>query len=146
MSVSAGVRDRRRLRDTLAEVVSIGVGNGLTTLGILMPGHRFDPEPTRCRPAVPRRVEPADGGEVETRGLCFDIEGYFDGRLGMILATPAARAMVEILVPRSPVVLELAESALAEVGNILASAFANAVGELLGEVLLVSPPPGGSRR
>lgn len=79
-------------------------------------------------------------------GVFFDLFGQLEGHLSMVLDRRSACALAEPLVGGQPVLLPSGEisvdasAALAEVGNIVASAFLNVFADALRTSCIPSPP------
>jgi chemotaxis protein CheC len=85
--------------------------------------------------------------EVKKRvaGLLLQLDGGFSGYLQVLFPESSAFAIVDTLMGRMPgetksIEAEMEESALMEIGNILASAFCDAIADFLQFSLLPSPP------
>ena len=77
-------------------------------------------------------------------GVCLKILGDARGDIMMIFTREDAIRMLEMLLSRDmskgTLLTELEASALKEVGNILASAYLNALGEMFGKTFIPSVP------
>ncbi|HEY8122908.1 MAG TPA: chemotaxis protein CheC [Myxococcota bacterium] len=133
-----------RAVDRLCELTSIGAGHAAGALATLLA------RPIEMGLPAARLLEAGDrGAELAARlgcearegtGVLFDVVGGLGGTLALLL-TPASRgALLRMLLGESAGAPLQAESALREVGNILASHALSAIGELLGVVVLPSPP------
>lgn len=133
--------DERRL-DILREIFTVGAGHAATALSQLT-GRRIDLEVPRVRfESVEEVPRIAGGAETVVAGLYFHILGDARGVILLILPEESARSMVHIVCGGEPPDLEspIAISAMQEIGNILASAFLSAVGQLSGLSLIPSVP------
>ena len=79
------------------------------------------------------------------RGSGLQLDGGFSGYLQVLFPESSALAIVDTLMGRMPgetksIEAEMEESALMEIGNILASAFCDAIADFLQFSLLPSPP------
>ena len=83
-----------------------------------------------------------DEEEPGIAGVFFDIEGGLEGVLAILLPEETVGVLLEQLVGMGPKAAsaEIAESALREVGNILASHFVSALGDALNLSVLPSVP------
>ncbi len=85
-------------------------------------------------------------GDARMIGVLFDLSGSFEGHLTMLLTEPSAWVLAERLVGEGNAhddqgeLTPDARAALAEVGNIVASAFLNAFADALRTPWLPSPP------
>lgn len=79
-------------------------------------------------------------------GVLFSLDGIFKGHLSLLLTEPGAASLVRRLIGDKPLWTELgalneeARAVLAEIGNIVASAFLNAFADALRSPWLPSPP------
>lgn len=87
--------------------------------------------------------------DPDATGVFFELDGCLDALIGIVLPGPASEALVRRIVglesapleqERAPLEAPVVESALMEVGNILASHVASAIADRLGERLLPSIP------
>ena len=135
---------RARATERLCELASIGAGHACGALATLL-GRPFVmgvPE------AAPLEAERAGAGsatvlgarEREGCGVLFGVSGGPGGALALFFAPAARDALLSVLLGRRAENAALAESALREVGNIVASHALSAIGELLGARILPSPP------
>lgn len=126
----------------LIEISKIGMGHAATALSQLTG--------KRVRIEVPRLLV-LDGPSCitvshkdQTVGLNLQIFGEIRGGILIVLPAEQARHMLQGLLGTAPAAsqgfTELEHSALLEVGNILASAYLNALGSALGMALLPSVP------
>ncbi len=133
--------------DRVREITSIGAGHAANALADLvgttcemrvpqvrlLPAERID---------APFMVDPSDGDGREPVGIFFEIEGGYDGVVGLLFPASTCGRMIEILtgLPPEDSSLETVQSALREVGNILVSHVANAISGTLGVAVLPSVP------
>lgn len=124
--------------DRVRELVSIGAGHAATALAGLMG--------RTCEMRVPT-VRLAGGAapaiESDLTGVLFELEGGTGGVLALLFPGATCERLLEhLLGPGHGAGHKdsAAQSALREVGNILASHAANAVGEMLGTPVLPSIP------
>jgi chemotaxis protein CheC len=124
--------------DRVRELVSIGAGHAATALAGLMG--------RTCEMGVPTVRLPggaAPAVEDDLSGVLFELEGGTGGVLALLFPVATCERLLEhLLGPGHGAGREdsAAQSALREVGNILASHAANAVGEILGTPVLPSIP------
>ena len=132
--------------DALKELGNIGTGHATTALAE-MTGVRIAinvPEMITIVPINQVMGRLVKEEEELVAGLFFELSGDTTGFMQILFEQASALALVDILMGRevgsSATLSEMDESALMEIGNILASAFADAWAELLGITLLPSPP------
>jgi chemotaxis protein CheC len=142
--MSAASRFEARELDRVRELASIGAGHAANALAQLtgrtcemqVPTVRL--QETGGAPEAPL----AGAGERGMAGVLFEVEGGPGGVLALLFTSATCERLLAQLLGggghelRSPA----AQSALREVGNILASHAANAVGETLGVTMLPSIP------
>jgi chemotaxis protein CheC len=137
--MSAASRVEASELDRVRELASIGAGHAANALAQLTG--------RTCEMQVPTvRLQGADAprGGAQERGMAgvlFEVEGGPGGVLALLFPSTTCELLLAQLLGgghelRSPA----AQSALREVGNILASHAANAVGETLGVTMLPSLP------
>ena len=85
------------------------------------------------------------GTDKSVAGLLLQLDGGFSGYLQVLFPELSAFSLVDILLGRMPgetksIEAEMEESALMEIGNILASSFCDAIADFLQFSLLPSPP------
>ncbi|MFZ2071824.1 MAG: chemotaxis protein CheC [Halobacteriota archaeon] len=78
-------------------------------------------------------------------GISVQLDGEFAGNMQILFPEKSAFAIIDILMGKTPgetksIATELEESALMEIGNILASSFCDAIADLLQFPLLPSTP------
>ncbi|MBN1762560.1 MAG: chemotaxis protein CheC [Methanomicrobia archaeon] len=87
--------------------------------------------------------------QIETErigaGILIGLEGSFSGHMQILFPKQSALTLTDLLMGRMPgetmnIVSEMEESALKEIGNILASSFCDAIADFLQFSLLPSPP------
>lgn len=129
-------------RDALREVSNIGVGHAATALSQMI-GRRIELFVPRVL-VTPLAEVPACLGGAETMmaGIFLGILGDTRGSIMLLFPKESACRLCGLLTGREQTLLESQEavSSLKEVGNILASAYLNALGELIGKTLLPSVP------
>jgi chemotaxis protein CheC len=132
--------------DALKELGNIGTGHATTALAE-MTGVRIAisvPEMISIVPINQVMGRLVKEEEELVAGLFFELSGDTTGFMQILFGQASALALTDILMGReigsSTTLSEMDESALMEIGNILASAFSDAWAELLGITLLPSPP------
>lgn len=128
--------------DALTEVCSVGMGHAATALSQLM-GKGVSIKVPRLRTMDRNSLAELLGGQ-ELTGLHLRILGSVQGSILFLLREESAHRILELLLGTHSAagtpLSELEESALKEVGNILASACLNALGTMLKMTLLPSVP------
>jgi len=129
--------------DALKEVSNIGMGHAATALSQMI-GQRVSLRVPRVSvteiSAVPERL---GGAETLMVGVTVQILGDARGSIMLLFPQESAHRLLGCLLRREErtlVMNELAVSALKEVGNILASAYLSAIGNLLHKTLIPSVP------
>ena len=133
--------DASRL-DILREIVSVGAGHAATALSQLT-DRRIELEVPRVRfERVQEVPQIAGGAETVVDGLYFRILGDARGVILMIFPERSGRDVVRLVLGERGGAPEdaLSVSAMREIGNILASAFLSAIGQLAGLSLIPSVP------
>lgn len=131
-----------RALDRLQELTSIGAGHAATAFSQLT-GQPF----WMGVPHVTKGDEGALAPQMLTEqtwstGVFFELEGCLDATLGLLFHADASEAVVRRVVgiDEGEIAPTWIESALMEVGNIIASHVASAIADTLGERLLPSIP------
>ncbi len=130
--------------DRLRELASIGAGHAAGALATLL----ARPFEMRVPQARVLEVGSADaafatrlGGDTrEWSGVLFDVLGGLGGTLAVLFPPRSRDALLAALLGDAAGIEPQAESALREVGNIVASHALSAIGELLGASVLPSTP------
>jgi len=128
--------------DRVRELVSIGAGHAASALAGLVGRTCEMGVPTVQRLAA-READAALARERDLTGVLFELEGGTGGVLALLFPASTCERLLEHLLgpgPRAGRSEDAARSALCEVGNILASHAANALGEMLGVPMLPSLP------
>lgn len=128
--------------DRVRELVSIGAGHAAGALAGLVGRTCEMGVPTVERLAAREAAAPR-AGERDLAGVLFELQGGTGGVLALLFPASTCERLLERLLgpgPRAAESDEAAQSALCEVGNILASHAANALGEMLGVPILPSLP------
>jgi chemotaxis protein CheC len=140
MRRAAAIRDAEI--DRMRELVSIGAGHAASALARLT-GRTCEMQVPTVQRLAARAADPALAAERDLQGVLFELEGGTGGVLALLFpGSTCERLLDRLLGPggHGQPPGEAAQSALCEVGNILASHAANAVGELLGVAVLPSLP------
>ncbi|MEP6572606.1 MAG: chemotaxis protein CheC [Gemmatimonadota bacterium] len=139
------VRDLHALqRDALREVANIGAGHAATALSQLTNRRIMISVPevniTRLE-EVPEILGKADD---VIAAVLMHMMGDLTGRTLVIFPEASARTLCEILLRKKPGEItafgEMEQSGLKEVGNILSSAYMNALSDFMGMMLVPSVP------
>ena len=132
--------------DRLGELVNIGAGHAATAFGRLV-GRTFRMRVPRVRvlraeSAGSTLVGTVHDPEEEMAGIFFTVEGGLGGLVALLIPRAVRDPLLALLVRRRGARASPAqdESALRELGNILASQLVSAIGETLGEAVLPSVP------
>ncbi|HEX9053678.1 MAG TPA: chemotaxis protein CheC [Gemmatimonadales bacterium] len=139
------VRDLKELQlDALKEVANIGAGHAATALSQLTSRTIMISVPeVNVRPLeeVPELLGRAD--EV-IAAVLMHMMGDLTGRTLVLFPEPSAKALCDILFRRTPGTTAgftpMEQSGLKEAGNILASAYMNALSDFMGMMLVPSVP------
>lgn len=139
------IRDLQPMQlDALREVANIGAGHAATALSQMIGG--------RIMISVPRinvtRMEdvPEQIGDAENpvAAVLLKMVGDITGHTLLVFPIPAARRMAELMMHKPEGSIAemgmMEESAIKEAGNILSSAYLNALSEFMGMILQPSPP------
>jgi chemotaxis protein CheC len=122
--------------DRLRELASIGAGHAAGALAQLVG--------RTCRMAVPtvRSLVRSEEGDPAAAGVIFQVEGGPGGLVALLFPAATRDALLAALAGREPeeVPRPFAESALAEVGNILVSHAVSAMADTLGVAMRPSVP------
>lgn len=121
--------------DRLCELTNVGAGHAADALARLL-GCTVWMDPPQVRDAARREHEDA----AVASGVFFEVQGGIGGTFGVLFPRRAREALLEALVGDPDPHAEEAESALREVGNILASHALSAVADLTGDRVLPSLP------
>ncbi len=132
-----------RVADRARELTSIGAGHAAGALATLL-GRPCEMGVPALQLLAPGEAAPLasdlGGTPAAWSGTLFEVEGGFGGVLAVLLS-PAGRAdLLKTLLGARASARPHAESALREVGNILASHALSALGDVLGQRVLPSPP------
>jgi chemotaxis protein CheC len=130
--------------DALREMASIGGGHAATALSRLIGSGPVEMDvPTASIAPFADVPEMLGGAEAPVVGVLFRIGGGTRWSMLVLFPDASARLLCELLLRRqipAGALDEVARSALAEVANILASSYLNAIGRAAGVRLLPSVP------
>jgi chemotaxis protein CheC len=130
--------------DALRKMSMVGMDRAAVALSQLMKRDISFKVPRVLTMDVARLPEVLGGRRQMVMGVCLKILGDARGNIMMIFTRDDAARMLEMLLSRETVkgalLTELEVSALKEVGNILASAYLNALGELFSKTFIPSVP------
>jgi chemotaxis protein CheC len=129
--------------DALREVANIGAGHAATALSQMIGGTIMISVPTinvsRLEEVPPQISAP----EEPVAAVLMHMLGDLTGRTLLVFPKPTAVRLASLMLrrPDSPEELgEMEQSAIKEAGNILSSAYMNALSDFMGMMLLPSPP------
>lgn len=129
--------------DALREVGNIGAGNSATALSKML-NRRVTMSVPHAKVVPLQSVHDLVGPETPVWAIYLQMDGDLHGHLLFLLPSDRASIMVDLLMSRPPgssdVIDAMAESALAEVGNILTSNYLIAMGSFVNMDLHPSPP------
>ncbi len=125
--------------DRLSELANIGAGHAATAFSHLV-GRTMWMRVPRVR--VAGDLGSAHREEEAGTGVFFEFDGCLGAVVGILFSDPECRALVRMMLgsDRDPDTSESVQSALMELGNILASQVASAIADTLGDRLLPSLP------
>ncbi len=134
--------------DRLKELANIGAGHAATAFSNLTGRSIWMRAPRVCklegeRPLSATEPQVEETGDCDwTMGVFFEFEGYLNALVGVLFHHSASEAVVRHVVGIADGELppHCIESALMEVGNILASHVASAIADTVGQRLLPSIP------
>ncbi len=130
--------------DALREVSNIGVAHAATALSQLIGRGISLTVPKVLLTDISKVPEFFGGAEKIVVGIYLQMLGDARGNILIVLPRDSALKLLSKLLPRDKsegaLLTELEMSALKEVGNILASAYLNALGTLMGKTLIPSVP------
>ena len=130
--------------DALREVANIGAGHAATALSQMIHSTIMISVPTinvsRLEEVPPQVSAP----EEPVAAVLMHMLGDLTGRTLLVFPKPTAVRLAELMLRRphgsSSDLGEMEQSAIKEAGNILSSAYMNALSDLMGMMLLPSPP------
>jgi chemotaxis protein CheC len=130
--------------DALREVANIGAGHAATALSQMINSTIMISVPTinvsRLEEVPPQVSAP----EEPVAAVLMHMLGDLTGRTLLVFPKPTAVRLAELMLRRphgsSAELGEMEQSAIKEAGNILSSAYMNALSDFMGMMLLPSPP------
>jgi len=130
--------------DRVRELASVGAGHAANALAGLT-GRTCEMQVPTVRLSDAGGAPDAPGGDASERGMAgvlFEVEGGLGGVLALLFPAATCERLIAQLLGGDGRELHspAARSALCELGNILASHAANAVGAMLGVTMLPSVP------
>jgi chemotaxis protein CheY-P-specific phosphatase CheC len=116
-------------------LANVGAAAAAAAMAHLL-GHRIQASPTR--PCRDEDAEPGKGGAV----VLFEATGSLSGVIGLVLPGETCDSVLRVLLRETEVdaASEAADSALRELGNIVASQTISAIANVLGGRILLSVP------
>lgn len=131
-------------KDALNELCHIASSHAVTALAELT-GTTFDIEVPSVNVVPIKDVKHQLGAENIAAGILIKLKGSFGGYMYILFPERSAFHLIDILLSRMPgetinIETEMEKSTLMETGNILASAFCDAVADFLNLTLMPSPP------
>ena len=125
-------------------LVSKGMSNAITNLSQLV-GQEIESDSFVFKQVSLTEVSQLMGGpEVESVGIYLTVSGSADGHIMLMYDPKMAHGFVDLLMGlpagTTQSLGEMEQSALGELGNIVGSAFLNALADSTGLTLLPSPP------
>ena len=130
--------------DALREVANIGAGHAATALSQMINSTIMISVPrinvSRLEEVPPQIAEP----EEPVAAVLMHMMGDLTGRTLLVFPKQTANRLAELMLRRpvgsSPELGEMEQSAIKEAGNIISSAYLNALSDFMGMMLLPSPP------
>jgi chemotaxis protein CheC len=130
--------------DVLREVANIGAGHAATALSTMIGSTIMITVPKVNVLQLNDVPSVVAAHEEPVAAVLLHMLGDLTGRTLLVFPCASAVRLAELLLQREPTggetLGELEESAVMEVGNILSSAYMNALAEFMGMMLLPSPP------
>jgi len=129
--------------DALREMGNIGMGHAATALSQMLGETLFIRVPRVTVTDVAAIPELLGGSERLVAGVVLQMLGDARGLVLMVFPEESALQLLEKVVSRAPsraILDEMEQSAIKEIGNILASAYLSALGSLLNKTLIPSTP------
>ncbi|HKI52386.1 MAG TPA: chemotaxis protein CheC [Geothermobacteraceae bacterium] len=129
--------------DTLRELSNIGMGHAATALSQLLRRGISLHVPNLTVTDISEVPTLLGGAEMVVAGVTLDVLGEARGNILLIFPRESAERLLGALVGQTgldPLETPLGASTLCEVGNILASAYLTALGQMLQMVLIPSVP------
>jgi chemotaxis protein CheC len=129
--------------DALREVANIGAGHAATALSQMIGGTIMISVPTINVSRLEEVPPQISGPEEPVAAVLMHMLGDLTGRTLLVFPKPTAVRLASLMLRRESSSEELGEmeqSAIKEAGNILSSAYMNALSDFMGMMLLPSPP------
>jgi len=130
--------------DALREVANIGAGHAATALSQMIGGTIMISVPTINVSRLEEVPPQITGPEEPVAAVLMHMLGDLTGRTLLVFPKPTAARLAELMLRRpagsSAELGEMEQSAIKEAGNILSSAYMNALSDFMGMLLLPSPP------
>jgi len=120
--------------ERLCQLATVGAGLAATALGQLLESHVHARAPRVCD--VDAAVDPDEW----CTGILFEAEEDLTGFVAIVMPEVARDRAAELMIGIADPAVELAESALRELGNILASQTVSAIADTLDATILLSVP------
>jgi chemotaxis protein CheC len=120
--------------DRFCELAELGAGLACDALGRLLEAE------IRHRPPSLHETTDLTSADRWSTGVVFEVAGDVDGLVAIILPAASAENAIERMLGRSDAPDEIAESALRELGNILASHAVSAMADALAATVMLSVP------
>lgn len=131
-------------RDALREVANIGAGHAATALSQMTSRRIMIDVPEVCVKRLEEAAELVGPPDTIIAAVLMHVMGDLTGRTLVVLPEGCALALCEMLLrrpsPSEPGFTEMQRSTLKETGNILCSAYLNALSDFMGMMLLPSVP------
>jgi chemotaxis protein CheC len=135
--------------DALREVANIGAGHAATALSQMIGGTIMISVPTINISRLEDVPPQVSGPEEPVAAVLMHMLGDLTGRTMLVFPRQTAVRLTELMMHRPHLdddnssdteLSEMAQSAIKEAGNILSSAYMNALSKFMGLMLLPSPP------
>ena len=130
--------------DALRETANIGAGHAATALSQMTGGTIMITVPTVTIAALEDVPSQIADSEEPVAAVLMHMMGDLTGRTLLVFPRPTALRLAQLMLRRKEredaEFGELEQSAIKEAGNILSGAYMNALSELMGLMLLPSPP------
>jgi chemotaxis protein CheC len=132
--------------DALREVANIGAGHAATALSQMIGGTIMISVPTINISRLEDVPPQVSGPEEPVAAVLMHMLGDLTGRTMLVFPRQTAVRLTELMMHRpqhddgTGELSEMAQSAIKEAGNILSSAYMNALSKFMGLMLLPSPP------
>ena len=131
-------------RDAFREIANIGAGNAATAVAQLIGTSLQMNVPRVSIIRVEELPEPLGGPEAVVAGIYFRIFGEAPGKMLLCVPEASLAPVLELMLGKAPAkgqaFSDIEQSALKELGNILCSAYLNALARFLDMQLLPSVP------